>query len=56
MFSVFSTVLGTWEPELEWRWGMLGGFVQARNGNFGGNGNLALSRLLALLSGSFPRT
>lgn len=35
---------------------MLGGFVQARNGDFGGNGNLALSRLLALLPGSFPRT
>lgn len=32
-----------------------GGFVQGRNGDFSGNGNLVLSRLLALLSGSFPR-
>lgn len=36
--------------------GGTGGFVQGRNGDLSGNGNLALSRLLALLSGSFPRT
>lgn len=36
--------------------GGAGGFVQGRNGDFSGNGNLALSRLLALLSSSFPRT
>lgn len=32
------------------------GFVQGRNGIFSRNGNLALSRLLALLSASFPCT
>lgn len=58
MFPVSGTVLGTWKPELVWRWGMLGtgGFVPGRNGHFSGNGNVALSRILALLSGSFPCT
>lgn len=30
--------------------------MQGRNRDFSANGNLALSRLLVFLSGSFPRT